>query len=155
MISLVSILRSRFYVKRVEVCESIDLVFEACTYSRDNIFHVNLAVVVAVAEEDLLLKLDDRVSAGTAGKKNQPFSSAKSLYMGGGKNFDRLVKRNELTFILAGLVVQNVFVNEGGCCPCQHKPCGVCPYPEQPLLLRIWNIRGGYPLRPPRVLYRS
>ena len=59
----------------------------------------------------LVLKLDDRVSAGTAGKEPAVLFR-KSLYMGGGKNLDRLVKRNELTFILAGLVVQNVFVNE-------------------------------------------
>lgn len=59
-----------------------------------------------------MLKLYYFVSSGAAGKEPAVLFR-KSLYMGGGKNFDRLVKRNELTFILAGLVVQNVFVNEG------------------------------------------
>ena len=61
---------------------------------------------------EIMLKLDDRVSSGAACKEPAVLFR-KSIYGSGGKNLDRLVERNELAFIFAGLVVQNVFVNEG------------------------------------------
>jgi|GEM_PF-4533868 len=57
-----------------------------------------------------MLKLYYFVSSGAAGKR--PIVTLRD-YTVSGNDLYGFVKRNELTFILAGFAVQNVFVNEG------------------------------------------